>query len=455
MNNNLELGKKTHFCPFVYTARHIEQFDYYHPSKGVLVKPCCSLRPSDPRDFALGSDQLEQNLIRMKQQFDAGQWPKECVICHGEERDGLISERLRAFESYFSQEGIERLMKTRRPDNFEMHLKFSNFCNLACRVCNTTESTTYGKIIDVEDPDIFVQQDISNHAEWNYLLRYLKEKLDQNLDSYRFCLVGGETTLTPGVYILDQWLLEHNYVHKIDLVLASNMTHMPDKLLDLFGRYKSVTLSASLDSTHENFHYVRWPATWHKAVQNLNKVLDYQKKYQKNIDIFVTPNFNINNIFYFDDFLDFWNHNEYHGMTVFNLYSPDAFRIDTLPSYIRQHLLTRLMLVRNHAFFKSSKPGAELVLSWLNSTIERLSDDTNANNKKWQRYLAVNAEFDYLTKTDLFYYNSRLGDLMSETDRAYYIKCRNRSQTFRITKHPNVLFDNNSRDWSIIDNESI
>lgn len=437
----IETGKNTHFCPWLRTARHIEQFDYYHPTKDILVKPCCSLRPADPQDFQLDTGTAEQNISRMATEFEQGRWPRECQVCFKEEQQGMISERLRAFEA-----------NIHRPDAMQairhLHLKFSNLCNLACRVCNSTESTTYGRKVETRDPAIFTQPDISEHRHWPILLEYIEKHILAD-DRIKLCLVGGETLLAPGIDVLGQWLIDKGYINRIDLVFSTNMLSIPDRVLDLSRQSASVIVCASLDSTHDNFHYVRWPGTWDKATAALQKLSRYREEHETNITLQISPNFNINNIFYLDDFLEYWSDHHYDTMLVFNLYAPEVFRIDTLPVRLRPRLLERLRACLDHRFFTQSRD-THTVRSWLMTTIDRLSDYTNENLEMWNRYLVVNAEFDHITETSIERYNSRLAELFSQQDRDLYQWALARAGSKRLTSSPGILFDNANPQWQQI-----
>lgn len=374
----------------------------------------------------------------MIDQFDQGQWPDECSVCHQEEKDGMISERLRGFETFID-----------RPEDLDsivhLHLKFSNLCNLACRVCNSTESTTYGRKILDYDPAIFTQQDITLHKDWPQFLDYM-EKIIASNQSIRICLVGGETTLAPGLKVLATWLAEKNYLQNIRFAFASNMLNMPDDVLDMGRQAKEMVISASLDSTHENFHYVRWPGTWRKATATVQKILDYRQTRGGKIVLQICPNFNVNNVFYFDDFLDYWVDHEYDYMLVFNVYAPSIFRIDVLPAYVRPHLILRLERCLQHRFFSGTNHSV-LAMSWLKTTIERLKDFSNANDELWTRYLRINAEFDHVTGTDIWNYNDRLANLFCEKDAAYYRAALHNSALFRFSAQHGFVYSDRKLNW--------
>lgn len=377
----------------------------------------------------------------MIDQFDQGQWPDECSVCHQEEQDGMISERLRGFETFIDRpEALDTIV--------HLHIKFSNLCNLACRVCNSTESTTYGRKIEDRDPAIFTQQDITLHPDWPLLLDYMEKIIESN-QSIRICLVGGETTLAPGLEVLAVWLTEKNYLQRIRFAFTSNMLNMPDHVLDMGRQAKEMVISASLDSTHDNFHYVRWPGTWNKATATVHKILDYRRTHGGKIMLQVCPNFNTNNVFYFDDFLDYWADHEYDFMMVFNVYAPSIFRIDALPAYVRPHLIRRLERCLQHRFFSGTNH-SELVMSWLTTTMERLSDFSNVNDELWIRYLRINAEFDHVTGTSIWDYNDRLADLLSEKDAAFYRAAVQDAVRFRFSKQPGLLFSDRSPEWQKI-----
>ena len=437
----IEAGKKTHLCPWLHTARHIEQFDYYHPTRDILVKPCCSLRPQDPKDFQLDTGTAEKNIARMAQEFKQGQWPIECQVCHQEEDQGMVSERLRAFEANIA-----------RPDAMSairhIHLKFSNLCNMACRVCTTTESTLYGRTVETQDPSVFTQADITQHRDWSMLLDYIECRILAS-DPIKICLVGGETTLAPGVQVLAQWLIDRGHIKRVEFVFSSNCLNMPDRLLDLLAQSAGVVIAASLDSTHDNFHYVRWPGTWQRATATVDKILAYRREHNVDITLQISPNFNINNIFYLDDFLDYWSDHEYDSMMVFNVYAPEVFRVDTLPAYMRPAILERLKACLDHRFFAQDRD-TKAVMSWLLTTIERLSDLSNVDEILWNRYLVVNAEFDHVTDTRLWDYNSRLAQAMSRDDAEYYHQALTSAAQSRITEKPGMLFDRTSSQWNLI-----
>jgi glutamate-1-semialdehyde 2,1-aminomutase len=58
----------------------------------------------------------------------------------------------------------------------------------------------------------------------------------------------------------------------------TNMTNLPNRVLDMWTHFKQVRVGASIDGMGEVLEYQRWPIKWNQAYKNLKKLDDYAVK---------------------------------------------------------------------------------------------------------------------------------------------------------------------------------
>ena len=294
---------KKDICPMMDTSMFIRpkmlyEFQFKHDISKTPLKvssipelACCCTIDQELIDIDVAKLTDSNPLKALSDQFNETALPKPCHFCEEQEQSGAISERLRSAGYFFNtDESWDSYLEDRKNvSHYEINIKFSNFCNLACRVCSPTESTTYGKITNTGGTS---EGDISeNTVEWNLLLEFIEKKiLEYSL--VKLITVGGETFLNDGFYKLIDWLCEKDYAKKVEIRITTNLTVNPTAdLLKKFEQFREIGICASLDSTYENFHYVRWPGKWSKIEENINTFSEYNSLH-KNLNFFLVINWN-------------------------------------------------------------------------------------------------------------------------------------------------------------------
>jgi len=203
-----------------------------------------------------------------------------------------------------------------------------------------------------------------------------------------------------------------------------------DELLyqTLCNNFKKVSLSISIDSINENYHYVRWPGSWQKMHKNLKSFANYQKQF-KNFNFFLTPVWSINNIFYLLDWVVFFesfnDENELH-LAAYDtpLWQPDWLDVQNLPGYIKKILVEKISpvllnpwLIRNKTFHAN-----------ITNLIKLCTLQTdNQSNHYWEEYLQNTSKWDVRTNTNLEVHNKLLYDTMSTEDTNLFLELKEKA----------------------------
>ena len=392
--------------------RPYNKFDFRIHHNGFNVSCCCNL------DIEFSKTNGSTDLVKeVRDAIEQKQTHPACWKCSNEDARGHVSERVFNLMGY-TLDQLKEFEKTKVDDSWiEISVKLSNLCNLACRSCDSHESTTYEKITKLALRD--TPKNLDDMPDlWKQILDEIQA---QHLTNKNIILhpIGGETFIQSGFYKLLDWAIEQGIAKDFKLrVTTSFATPISDELQEKFLKFKTVELLASIDSVGENYHYVRWPAKFEKVERNLDIL---NKLYLRAPDKFpvtgIMPIFSLNNIFYLEEILDFWTQwiGVYQAPIHFNtthLFRPAFLAVDILPEPYRRHLLDALIRCQSHIFFKQ-RITTSSVGEYLKSTIDILNSHGSADEEMFQHYLKFTADYDRRTKLDAFHGNRRLFELLS------------------------------------------
>ena len=386
----------------------------------ISVSCCCNLSPKKLK-YKSAKDPFKE----IKEAAALGELPDACGKCKLEEQNGGQSERIRDILGQPKQvlEDFANNINHATPREFEVRIKFSSLCSLACRSCASTESTTYAKIVK----DTYfgkLSTDISELDNyWDHITTAIMENIDVP-ESFYLHLIGGETFLQPGVIKLCNWLIEQNLVSRIKLRLTTSMAVVPSAtLLEKFAQFNEVFFIMSIDSVGENYKYVRWPANFGKVERNLTDFIEYRKTLPDlyKFKFIISPVFSLNNIFYIDDYLTYWdqwlNRNNYltYFVSTNLVMETNYLDVQALPVGYRSYLKDLLTTCLAHPIFLNKFAVATHIYTFIKSTIGELEHWPD-NPKLWNNFLLHTAEFDRRTGTEFSILNSRLYNLLVDKD---------------------------------------
>jgi hypothetical protein len=409
-------------CLLPYTiidVRHSE-----NKKQKIFQTCCCNL---DAARFVPTPD-LDVFTEIKQQQLD-GIWPSACYTCLEEEQNGGQSERLRAFVE-LPQDRFENFVKDQSISEFEFRIKFSNLCSLACRSCSASESSTFNKITNSRIGELY-EEDISyDDAHWEFITTRIPE-LIQKAEHFFVHFIGGETLLQPGMIQLLNWMVDQALANMINLRITTAMTVTPsNELMSLLAQFNSVDINLSIDSVGENYQYVRWPAKFSKIQSNLDAFISYgsvltvrngRKINAPKWKCAVSPVFSLNNIFYIDDWLEYWYqwyqqrgfvfHNYVSNLTM----QTNHLDVQALPALYRAQLATHLTDCLTHPIFDAYPKHLAAIYSFLKITIAELENNP-PQTELWEKFLRHTAYFDQKTKLSFAILNQRLYNILSTED---------------------------------------
>jgi len=204
-----------------------------------------------------------------------GQRHQACSVCYINEDAGKSSYR-----QYINRKMSHHVAKIDdtdeygKYDKFEinyLHFKFSNLCNLACRTCNPTESSSWHSVAaNLGDIPKNFPVLISANKDGKLFQKFV-EHLDF-VDLIKF--TGGEPLMMQEFYdILD--LLISKKRTDIELFYNTNMMQLNyrgQNILDLWTNFPKVTVGASIDAEAHRGEYLRSFSKWNVILKNILEI---------------------------------------------------------------------------------------------------------------------------------------------------------------------------------------
>ena len=386
------------------------------------VISCCNL------DISLSNKELDFDFIEnVKTSMASGELPESCWRCNLEESNQAQSERVKLMLDY-SVDELEQFKQINKTDEFQIGMRFSNLCNLACRSCNSNDSNLWAKLMNFP-VGLGADSDISlNESYWNEMTNMIRVKHKENP---RFIVhpIGGETMVQPGFLKLIDWLIDENLASTIGLRITTNFTiNLTENLVEKLSQFWRVEFLASIDSIGDNYHYVRWPARFDKIENNLKTVALLITQNPEKFLFQVTPVFSLNNIFYAVDYLDWWENwadqtQTELSLNCIHLYQPTYLMIENLPSQYRPILVPMLEKCVDHNIFKKYKlthARPTVLHEYFISMLEILKNSTPDTESSFVDYLKFTADYDNRTSVDSYVLNSKLFNLLTHTHQHIY-----------------------------------
>jgi len=394
-----------HICLLPYTS-----LQFFHSSK--YVSPCCNLRKTDETDYLKPIVQLKE-AISNKQTF------KNCSVCYKCEAEGKISERTRYLIELTNQQ-LDSFLEKQEVPGFNIHCTLSNKCNMACRSCNINTSSLFAKIetgIEIKTPTI--SDDMSY---WNTMLESITRAVAEK-NQINLIISGGEGFVQSDFKLLIKHCIENNLSKQINLTVNTNGIVDNETFIQyLCDNFNRVSLAVSVDSIYENYHYVRWPGTWNKIEENLETFANYQNT-KDNFNFFLTPVWSINNIFYVEDWIRYFeNFKTKFDLPYFFAYDTPLFQpvwLDVLnmPDYLKTQAALSLNNILDNSWLKTNKTLHANIINLSNLLTKPENDKTH-----WHYYLKKTAEWDKKTGASAEIYNAKLYQLLNDSDKSLFQK---------------------------------
>ncbi len=301
---------------------------------------------SETINTIVNSDSFKDARLKMLK----GEKPLPCMGCYKDEDLGLISKRMRE-NSVFNFK-IDDL-RSRTGDAGEItpnieyaELRLGNLCNLKCRTCNPNSSSKwtaeYGLMQN--QIDFVTQYDLKANFTWAEKESFWSDFLANAQHLKLLYINGGEPTLISQHWQFLQNLIELNLSQTIEVKYNINMTYLPQNAFEIWSKFKSVAIGASVDDLNERNSYIRHGAKWTEILKNLNLIRE------AGFNIAVEQTVSVYNIFYLDEMEEFCKINKI-GYGLNFVYDPDYLSVNCLPDQIKKLVLEKLKNKISNQYF--------------------------------------------------------------------------------------------------------
>jgi len=244
------------------------------------LKPCCAIQDADENNRVITNPALSitENFIKSNKKIqelflsDNPNKYKDCINC-----TQVKPPSQNVMHNKMADKTIDYITT---PTLTSLHLKASNFCNLACRICNPYSSNLMAK----EQGDPGTGNKKYEHSSINENTPLLVNSIIDQLPKLKMLwLSGGEPLINSENWQILQAAYDNGHSKNITLHINTNGTFMPsDKQIDIFNSFKHVELHVSLDGVGEVGEYIRTNLKVDTWIENVKR---YKEKLSAEIGL--------------------------------------------------------------------------------------------------------------------------------------------------------------------------
>lgn len=377
------------------------------------VKPCCifegTIKKDDGTPFNFGSDDIDDIFLsnsyqEIRNDMIAGKEVSGCQACYKIEKYGGRSNRISSNEKWNQINGSST------PKITYIDLRTGNLCNLACRSCSPSASSTLGDEIKQNKKLQFYfdvpEKDLTSWYNTD-IFRSNFEKISQTADSYYF--TGGEPTINERTMLLLEELVSNDKADVL-LIFNTNLTNINNRFYSLLKKFSNVVLFVSVDGVGKLQEYLRYPSKWSAIEANFMKLLALGDK----INIIITPVIQISNLgkcvelFEYADHLNDLSNRNAVTIAPIDLRYPDRLDIVNLPAKYKQHCWEKIQHWISTT--KHSYPQFEERIE----SVKNKCLDSYSNLDMLTDYMEFNLAFDSKRNMSLIEVNPELAELLND-----------------------------------------
>ncbi len=269
-----------------------------------------------------------------------GVYPKFCNKCHELENLAGGSPRISLeqfhYEHFKKSLGKMNSEGTIEPIVHTLDLTLGNLCNLKCRMCSPFFSSGLKKEFSLMGLE-YSKDEVSNiETFWSEGLEEYPLLIDALKTVRRIIFLGGEPLLSPFHTKVLSYLVENGRSTEVSLAYNTNLTVVPDEILNYWDAFLKVHLDISLEGTPDVNDFIRSGSRFVDIEKNIEKVYSrVGNKITFNICT-VFQAYNIHNICDWLDFLKTWKDYIPRFPDFIHLDFPNYLSAKVLPLSIRE-----------------------------------------------------------------------------------------------------------------------
>jgi radical SAM protein with 4Fe4S-binding SPASM domain len=306
--------------------------------------PCCFGLDKYPVGN-LNKDSMEtvfngEDMRQMRLNMLNNKSSRQCSKCYDQEKSGFFSLRLSSNKHFGHNIGM---IDSTQPDGSAdfvikyWDIRFSNLCNMACRSCGTWFSSNWyedHKKLTGRPPDHAKIMRVGRNENdiWEQMLKHF-DYVEQ------FYFAGGEPLIMEEHYkILKE--LDRRKMYHVRLIYNTNFSKLRFKdmdVLELWNKFDSVSVGASLDAMGPRAEFMRKGTVWTDTEANRKRMQEVCPR----VDFYISATVGLINALHVVDFHRDWTDREFIKPQDFNfnlLQFPYWQRIDLLPQDYKERV---------------------------------------------------------------------------------------------------------------------
>lgn len=284
----------------------------------------------------------------------SGERPSQCQKCHLQEGYGKVSRRMENNETFKEyrdlvnstlEDGTVSEMKFRYMD-----FRFSNICNLRCKMCMPLNSTSlYEDFEKIYGPQPHTKVIRPSNLNSGFMPEVMKQ-LEHVKVIY---FAGGEPLLMDEHYEVLRYLIKIGRAKDVHIAYNTNFTKLglgKQDVTELWKHFPKLEVYASLDASGDALSYLRKGADWAEILENREKV----RTQNPHVEFFVTPVLSLMNALKLGDFYDELVKVGFispQNFLLYFLYEPEFFSIHVLPPELklkaRRHFQLKFLALKD------------------------------------------------------------------------------------------------------------
>ena len=322
---------------------------------------------------------------------------KHCSKCYDQEKSGFFSLRLSSNKHFGHNIGMVDNTQPDGQSDFVIKywdIRFSNLCNLACRSCGTWFSSNW-----YEDHKKLTGAP-PNHAKIMKVGRSSDDIWNQMLEQFehveQFYFAGGEPIIMEEHYrILKE--LDKRKMYHVRLIYNTNFSRTTFKDIDVFelwNKFDSVSIGASLDAEGPRAELMRKGTVWDQTIANRKRMMEVCPQ----VDFYISSTVGLLNSLHVTDFHRSWVEQGLIKPQDFNfnlLQHPIWQRMDILPPEYKQQVKEKyeehIKWLTTQDHLTRATKGYESAIDWM------MSKD---NQKHLKLFFANTRKYDKIRNED-------------------------------------------------------
>lgn len=360
------MSDKSLWCPLAFRGISAK-------TNGVLTTCCNGLPVIDKKtDLPMTKDTHTLEQAFYSDEFESirnnllnGVRDSNCVRCWEIEDMGAESPRLSEIRWFNDQ------VKSGNVRDLEMiDIGLGNQCNLKCRTCNPLDSSHWAKeFYDIDMPEKTIsfrdyqKKTIFIEPTDSKFFKSLKEETLPKVHEIHF--FGGEPMMMKTTWDILRECVDKKYASRMELSFNTNCTFWESKKIKLFDEFDQVGLALSIDGIGQRFNYMRHPAKWNDALENILKIVEWRDQRPDSRSLVMAFTTSAYNVWYLPEAVEFA---EKHGLDFYMnpVFNPNVFALQNIPLDIKKVIkdhLTNSIEVDTQAYHEVMKVTEYLVPS--------------------------------------------------------------------------------------------